>query len=271
MGWSLHFIERTYHWRRHSLFALATGSFPSLISSRYEGARWGNVLILNLQKSFQTECISITHNGVFPSHLWNISEGLTRLGPKITIRKVESCQFLPAQFDPLQFPQYPQDQLIVFHIIALCRLATEPLFISSQRKNCHNGKKIECENEYVEDCNDTRHGYKGFTRRCEGVPLRKVPTSSWQIKILNISSVRQWEEGFQPFYIENAMKCQQKTVRQLRSSKPLGKYYWKLDNKMGKWTHWLLHYHYFSDLNIMGGLDILTKKWGDFLLRFFVG
>ena len=74
--------------------------------------------------------------------------------------------------------RYPQDQLIVFHIIALCRLATQPLFISSQRKNCHSGKKIQCENEYVEDCNDTKHGYKGFTRRCEGVPLRKVQTST---------------------------------------------------------------------------------------------
>ena len=122
--------------------------------------------------------------------------------------------------------QYPQDQLIVFHIIALCRLATEQLFISSQRKNCHSGKKIECENEYVEDCNDTKHGYKGFTRRCEGVPLRKVLTSPRQIfnfeKILfkitkYLLRVRHWEEGFQPFYTENVMKCQQKTARQFRS------------------------------------------------------
>ena len=38
---------------------------------------------------------------------------------------------------------------------------------------------MDCENEYVESCNDRKDGYKGFTRKCEGIPLRKcheVPT-----------------------------------------------------------------------------------------------
>ena len=51
--------------------------------------------------------------------------------------------------------------------------------ISFQRKQCNKGMKIECENEYVKSCSDTKRGYKGFTRKCEGVPLRKcheVPT-----------------------------------------------------------------------------------------------
>ena len=33
----------------------------------------------------------------------------------------------------------------------------------------------------MKSCDDTKHGYKGFTRKCEGVPLRKcheVPTEN---------------------------------------------------------------------------------------------
>ena len=35
------------------------------------------------------------------------------------------------------------------------------------------GKEIKCENDYIESCNDKKNGYKGFTRKCEGVPLSK--------------------------------------------------------------------------------------------------
>ena len=29
-----------------------------------------------------------------------------------------------------------------------------------QRKTCNQGKKVECENEYIEVCNDRKNGYK---------------------------------------------------------------------------------------------------------------
>lgn len=35
------------------------------------------------------------------------------------------------------------------------------------------GKEIKCENDYIESCNDMKNGYKGFTRKCEGVPISK--------------------------------------------------------------------------------------------------
>ena len=42
-----------------------------------------------------------------------------------------------------------------------------------QRKTCNTAKKLECETEYVESCKDMKNGYKGFTRKCEGTPIRK--------------------------------------------------------------------------------------------------
>ena len=46
-------------------------------------------------------------------------------------------------------------------------------YVGDQRKKCHQGQSLECEEDHVKSCEDTKHGYKGFTRKCEGVPLRR--------------------------------------------------------------------------------------------------
>ena len=54
-------------------------------------------------------------------------------------------------------------------------------FLGSQRKKCHQGQTIECEEDHVKSCDDTQHGYRGFTRKCEDLPLRRcheVPTEN---------------------------------------------------------------------------------------------
>ena len=47
------------------------------------------------------------------------------------------------------------------------------IFSSFKRKNCNMGKEIKCENDYIKSCNDKKNGYKGFTRKCEGIPISK--------------------------------------------------------------------------------------------------
>ena len=79
-----------------------------------------------------------------------------------------------------------------------------------QRKNCSKGKELKCEDEYVKSCEDRKDGYKGFTRRCEGIPIRKChEVFQYLLKIcadIRYQKMLTWICPFLHFFFKDKLK-----------------------------------------------------------------